>query len=165
MTAALLTRKVARFCQLTGNQRRYLIVAWLLLPLTWIALRSRGFAGVRAWCVPTASRIDAPKASPALALPRLHEIGEAVNLAAAHSPFPATCLTRSLLLQWLLRRRGVACDLQIGACHTAGQFRAHAWLEYKGTPINDVADVARQFASFASLPPPLSSRSSAFWAK
>jgi len=76
-----------------------------------------------------------------------------VNLAARHSPFPATCLTRSLLLQWLLLRRGVASQLRIGVRLHSKSLQAHAWVECDGVPVNDSVDIASQFAPFAaSLP-------------
>jgi hypothetical protein len=97
----------------------------------------------------------APAVAPAaLAWPDIQALGEAVNAAARHTPFPATCLTRSLLLAWLLRRRGVACDLRIGVRLIGGALDAHAWVECQGVPVNDRADIATQFASFGDLVPP-----------
>ena len=71
-----------------------------------------------------------------------------VNAAARYSPFPATCLSRSLLLGWLLRRRGIATELRIGVRLTNGMLDAHAWLECEGLPINDRPAVAREFTPF-----------------
>jgi len=43
------------------------------------------------------------------------------------------CLTQSLALLWLLRRRGEDVRVQIGVRkNDAGEFAAHAWLEQEG---------------------------------
>ena len=76
-----------------------------------------------------------------------------MNIATRHTPFRATCLSRSLLLGWLLRRRGVASDLRIGVRLTNGVLDAHAWVECSGVPVNDRPDIAAQFALFCDLVP------------
>ena len=79
-------------------------------------------------------------------------LAEAVNIAARHTPFRITCLSRSLLLCWLLRRRGVSSELRIGVNLSSGSLKAHAWVEYAGQPVNDRADIADEFRPFASPP-------------
>ncbi len=93
-----------------------------------------------------------PTAAP-LRFPDIQKLGELVNTAAGHSPFPATCLTRSLLLVWLLNRRGVKSDLRIGVRLTQGALEAHAWVECDGIPVNDRLDVIRQFEPFGDPVP------------
>jgi hypothetical protein len=78
-------------------------------------------------------------------LPRL---GTLVNSAAHHALGPANCLTRSLYLWWLLRRRGIDSQLRIGVRLNEGVLDAHAWVEYAGVPVNDRADVSADFAPF-----------------
>ena len=65
----------------------------------------------------------------------------AVARAAAHAPFPSACLTRSLTLMYLLRRRGVPAELKIGARLQNGTLDAHAWVEHDGIALNDPAAV------------------------
>ena len=79
-------------------------------------------------------------------------LAEAVNIAARHTPFHATCLTRSLLLCWLLRRHGVASELRIGVNLSSGTLQAHAWVECAGRPVNDRGDITDMFKPFASPP-------------
>ncbi len=88
-----------------------------------------------------------------LVLPDIQKLGELVNTAARHVPFPATCLTRSLLLVWLLNRRGVSSDLRIGVRLTQGVLEAHAWVECGGIPVNDRVEVIRQFEPFGDPVP------------
>ncbi|MCP9929788.1 lasso peptide biosynthesis B2 protein [Cyanobium sp. AMD-g] len=75
-------------------------------------------------------------------------MGRLVN-SVAHFVLPAdNCLTRSLYLQWLLRRRGILGDLLLGVQLENGQLRAHAWVEVAGYPVNDAQDVAERFLPF-----------------
>ena len=83
-----------------------------------------------------------------LTQPEAAALGVAVNLAANHILGPASCLTRSLLLRWLLRRYGTASDLRIGVCFQEGVFAAHAWVEKDGIPVNDSPEVVAHFAAF-----------------
>ena len=49
-------------------------------------------------------------------------------------PTDSRCLIRSLVLLALLRRRGIEARLVIGAL-SRPRFAAHAWVEYRGTPL------------------------------
>jgi hypothetical protein len=46
----------------------------------------------------------------------------------------ARCLSQSLVLLWLLSRRGIASTLVVGV-HTCPEFEAHAWIEHAGRPL------------------------------
>jgi hypothetical protein len=135
--------KFARFRALSWSERRVLILAMLLLPLFHIGLRILGLPRLLAWIArsPAFGRGSHSRED-------LATIGALVDIAGNHGPFPATCLTRSLLLHWLLRCRGVDSDLRIGVRFSAGKLEAHAWLEHAGEPLNDQQDIAAQFAPF-----------------
>ncbi len=120
--------------------------AWL--PLFWLGLRLLGPPHFQAWL-----RRDNPSIESSLSLDEIVRIATLVNIAALHVPFPTTCLTRSLLLGWILRRRSVAAQLRIGVRLAEGALDAHAWVEYAGIPINDRPDVGQQFAPFAEILP------------
>jgi hypothetical protein len=138
-----MTGKLAKFLALTGAEKGLFLTAVMLLPLFWLGLRVFGLARFQAWLerAPLAARN-----SPSVA--ELSDIGTLVNSAARYAPGPVTCLTRSLLLRWLLRRRGIVSNLRIGVQLTQGRLDAHAWVEYQGVPINDAPDVAERFAAF-----------------
>ena len=140
--------RLAQFRVLSAMQKRTLLAAWLWLPLFWLGLRMLGLPRFQAWL------LKAPAQSAlALTLPAIHALGEAVNIAARHTPFPATCLTRSLLLGWLLQRRGMQSQLRIGVRLTQGALDAHAWVECAGVPVNDRPDVVSRFVVFGELVP------------
>ena len=63
----------------------------------------------------------------------------------------ATCLRKSLALWFLLRRQGITTELQIGTRFDAGEFQAHAWVEYQGFVVGDRPQVKQYFASFENL--------------
>ena len=136
------------FKTLGRSQQLTLLTAWAWLPLFWLGLRILGLQHFQAWLLKTSAR-------PArdLTLSDIQLLGEAVNIAARHTPFPATCLTRSLLLGWLLRRRGVQSDLRIGVRLIQGALDAHAWVECDGLPVNDRPDMINQFLPFEQLVP------------
>lgn len=120
------------------------------MPAFRLALRILGLPRLRAWMARSA-RTDGAW-TPTLA--EVIELARLVNGAANHAIVPATCLTRSCCLVWLLGRHGVAAELRIGVSRAGGAFAAHAWVEYQGVPVNDTADVADRFAPFDTLPPP-----------
>jgi hypothetical protein len=136
----------AKFRALTWPERHSLLAAMAWLPLFWLGLRVLGLqkfqARLQRGNVPAEHRISHDE---------ILRIATLVNIAALHGLFPATCLTRSMLLGWMLRRRGVATQLRIGVRMTQGSLDAHAWVEYAGVPINDLSDVGEQFASFAEI--------------
>ena len=142
--------RMTQLSALSPVQQRTLLAAWLWLPFFWLGLRVLGLPRLQALLQ---SRPLAAQLAPVLILPAIQALGEAVNIAARHLPFPATCLTRSLLLGWLLRRRGVQSQLCIGVRLTQGALNAHAWVECEGVPVNDRPDVGAQFASFGDLIP------------
>ena len=139
-----LTRNLSRFLALAPSERRTFLTAIALLPLFWIGLRVLGLQRLQA-------RLQRkPLRHPAALTPdELPRLGALVNSAAHHALGPANCLTRSLYLWWLLRRRGVDTQLRIGVRLSGGTLDAHAWVEHAGVPINDRPDVSANFTPFS----------------
>jgi hypothetical protein len=69
-----------------------------------------------------------------------------VALAGAFFPGRAKCLEQSLTLYCVLRQQGVAATYCQGVQFYP--FEAHAWVEYQGEVINDVAEHVKHFARF-----------------
>ena len=61
------------------------------------------------------------------------------------------CLTRSLILCWLLRQRGEAPKLQLGVARTGCGLRGHAYVTINGRIFGETEDVERRFKSIASF--------------
>ncbi len=55
------------------------------------------------------------------------------------------CLSRSLAMRVLLRRKGIEADLKIGVSLRSGAMEAHAWLEKDGRVLNDHPAVIAQY--------------------
>lgn len=66
-------------------------------------------------------------------------LARAVVRAARLLPFECNCLLRSVTLEYLLNRRGIACELRFGVREdvNAPEFEAHAWVECHGRPLAD----------------------------
>jgi hypothetical protein len=68
-----------------------------------------------------------------------------VDFVSRHGLIRATCLHRSLVLWWLMRRRGVTAHLKLGARRADGAFDGHAWVELDGIVLNDREDVTDNY--------------------
>lgn len=126
-----------------AGDRGAVLAASLMLPLAGLALHLLGarralrlFAGDL-----RCEGRSAPRAA--------EQVARAVERAGReYSLYPADCLVRSLVLAWLLRRRGIAAEFRLGARTLTGRFEAHAWVEHGGVPLGEDADVARIFDAF-----------------
>jgi transglutaminase-like putative cysteine protease len=146
-----LARRWARLRSLDRAQWRVLLASVVLVPSVQLALRARGFG----W---TAQRLAAwsdAKRGDAW-IPEARAAAEAVAIVAGRRVVGARCLGRSLVLWFLLRRRGVDARIVVGArAAEAGALPAHAWVEVEGVPVNDAEDVRDQHGSFGLRLPPL----------
>lgn len=144
-----------KFQQLPGPDRRLLIQASLLLPVTALALKTLGFRRLHRVMAGLAAMPQATAPAEAQVLSRVTVTSRMVQVAARRCPWRANCLQQSLALWWLLRRQGIGSDLRIGVHKDTAHFQAHAWVEYQGVALNDHPDVEQRFASFerAIVPP------------
>jgi hypothetical protein len=141
----VLRRDLDRFNALTGDHKRVFIEACLCMPFFSLGVHVLGLARMQAIFVrPVVAVVP-------LDIAEIEALGALVNIAAKRGPAPASCLTRSLLLAWFLRRRGIAAELKIGVRVAAGVLHAHAWVECEGRPVNDKPDIADDFAPFERL--------------
>lgn len=138
-----ISRYVSLFRTLPAREKKVLLASLVLLPSFWLGLRLAGLQRFQAWLdrSPVARRAPLSQADAAA-------LGLAVNRAANHVPGPATCLTRSLLLRWLLRCYGTNSDLRIGVRFEVGKLTAHAWVEKDSIPLNEGPEVVARFAAF-----------------
>ena len=133
----------ARFLALSWRERHTLLGALALLPLFRLALRLYGLQRLQA-------RLHR-QPRPGATQPTLNELkrtGTLVNAVSHRVLGRDNCLTRSLYLWWLLRRRGVRSELRIGVRLGDGALEAHAWVEHAGIPVNDRDDVGDTFGAF-----------------
>jgi hypothetical protein len=140
-------QSLKRFRRLGGPQRRIVLAAITALTATWLSLRFLGFRRSNAlfarFMPPSINRVDDGSAS----LPP-QEIARLTYATARSLPLVSNCLDRSLALCWLLRRRGIAARLRIGARKDGAQLKAHAWVESDGVALGDADEEHRHFVPF-----------------
>ena len=156
-------RRLTRFLQLPRAEQWILIQSVLLLPLVAVLLRTMGLARCWALLQRAARRPDGPHPltpSPqcgegelqlVVRVRRIAGTVRLVDVAARHLPWHPTCLPRSLVLWFLLRRQGVPAELRIGVQKREQQLEAHAWVEVDHRVINDAPDIAAEYQPFENI--------------
>ncbi|MBC5765306.1 lasso peptide biosynthesis B2 protein [Ramlibacter albus] len=143
MNAQTVIARLAKFRALGLRCQCMVAAASLLLPVVALLVKVVGYARLMAHI----ERGGVARAVPSRDVVR--EIGRAVNIAGLHGLVRVRCLSRSILLHWLLRRSGVQSQLRIGVRADRGGIRAHAWIELDGEPVNDAPGVRHEFSAFA----------------
>jgi hypothetical protein len=137
-------RKLVRLQALSAEQRVVVFSSLFLVPATQVSLHIRGFSRTARTLARWSRRSPVPSDPEAA-----RECAEAVNLVAGRAVVGARCLGGSLVLWFILRRRGTDAELVIGAdAPRRGELAAHAWVEVAGVPVNDEPDVRERFGSF-----------------
>ena len=73
------------------------------------------------------------------------------DLAARVARPQGRCLTRSLLLFFLLKARDEAVELRVGITREAAALQGHAWIEKRGTVFADSPQLTGRFATLLKL--------------
>jgi hypothetical protein len=121
------------------------LACWLVLWRVRLLLRTGGLVSALRWANRTRDGI------PAISLADLFvKAQENVNVAAALFPGRAHCLERSLALQFVLGRCGIPTEIKFGA--QPYRFRAHAWVEHAGVPVNESPETLIGLAVFPAVP-------------
>jgi Transglutaminase-like superfamily len=144
-----LPEKWSRYRNRPPEDRKLILRATLILPLTEIGLYFFGFRRWMELLEKFSLTAGPPQALPAeLQRETARRAARAVRSAELHGPTRPNCLERSLTLWWILRRDGVDAELHIGARKEGGKFEAHAWVELAGQVLNDGAEVHRHYSRF-----------------
>jgi hypothetical protein len=126
------------FLRLPACERRIVLAAAAGLAATWLGLRLAGFRRWQQalkWLAPV--RAAHPDETGAEVAERAKEIARLEAAAARNFPWRTNCLEESLVLEWLLRRRGIPATLRIGGRKDAERFEAHAWVDLDGENLSD----------------------------
>ena len=137
--------------------------ALIVLPLAGPGLRRWGLQGAQlrlsAWQPKRRRPVPAH-----LALDAALRVAWVVEVAERRGIYRPNCLQRSLALWWFLGMRGIASEVRIGVRRRPGSpsgastLDFHAWVEYGGIVLNDVADVRERFATFPKAIAPVNMR-------
>jgi len=152
-------RKLQR---LSGNERRLLAQALVLLPLTFWGVYALGvsrwhrFLAQLASLGTTSNRSENHRGSvasertlaisDAAAVEQAKAIARIVKIAAEKGTYQARCLQQTLVLWCLLRRNNLESEIRFGARKQAGELQAHAWVEVGGVALNEDSDVCLHFS-------------------
>ncbi len=98
------------------------------------------------WLLPRTPAPGAP--APDTSREQWERLAWLVDVAANRQPWRVRCLTRSLTLVRMLRRRGVPAEVRIGVRRGEAEWQAHAWVEWQGRVLHDPE---RQTESYAVL--------------
>ncbi len=125
------------------SERLVFLQALLLLPLADLALRVDRYQSIyEKLRKRTPLKGDLPQTPQLLAAQRYAQL---VAAASRRNPFESTCLRRSLVLWWLLRRKGIDSALCLGVRKRADNLEAHAWVEVAGKVVNDSQEVVETY--------------------
>ncbi len=125
---------LTRWRQLSGVQKKQLVLLGVALPVTGGLIRMLGFKRTSALF----ERLGGQRSLHAATPQDLHDaeaLAQLANIAGRRGPVQATCLRQAVLLQAWLRHRGLDAQLRIGVQKTAGAVDAHAWVELEGVPL------------------------------
>ncbi len=136
-----------RLAKASPGRLGLLVGALTYLSLVWLGLRLLPFRRVRAavTCRLCASAGRRPRAS-------VTRIVWAVDSVTALVPVFRNCLTRAIATQLLLARCGHPASMRIGVTRSeGGEFKAHAWIEYRGRVILGWMDDLARYTPLGSV--------------
>lgn len=120
---------------LTWAERRQYLFITLGLGFVHVALAIVGYQRTKQW-LEARSRHANARAVTETELQSAHRLAHLASIAGRHGAISATCLRQSLLLYWILRRRGLQPVVRLGVRKSAGAaLDAHAWVELDGHPL------------------------------
>jgi len=134
---------------LSPESRTLVVKSATALAATWVGLRVVGFRRWKhalLWLTPRAANRAGATESPSTETAR--DVARMQQTAARHLFFRPNCLEQSLVLWWLLQRRGIPAELRIGARKSEGRFEAHAWVESEGVVLSDAGEGHLHFVPF-----------------
>jgi hypothetical protein len=140
-------RSVARFLRRPLVEQRPFLLTVSMLLLTTLGVRLLGFKRWYALLARYPAHAEW-KAAGKDEQATVYWLSRLVYRANQHARLQHNCLAQSLTLWWLLRCHGAQGDLRIGVRLNEGQLEAHAWIEYKGCPLENGRQVRELFAAF-----------------
>ena len=144
--------RITQLKDLSPQEWKVMIASLFLLPWVALLLRFKGLSASQQMLIPQAEPSTAPPGPEQLESAR--RISRMVDVAANHGLYRASCLKRSLVVAWFLRRQGIPFELRIGTARDKKKngeehiFSAHAWIESGGEVLNDHANVRDSFSPF-----------------
>jgi hypothetical protein len=116
------------------SQSRLLKIAQIQIMIALVSLLVKliGIERTARWLTKNANSHCTPETNN---LVHAMQLFQTQKSAVSKSFWRGNCLSRSLVLHWLLRRNGVDSKFRIGV-RTHPSFKAHAWITFQGRPLN-----------------------------
>lgn len=122
-------RNISKFAALTKQEKRLFLEAYLLLGAMRIALLTISFKRLTHSLEHAQDRIDVGHLNEEQRQSAVM-IGEAIERAAAHTPWESACLAQALTAQRMLSKRDIPGMFYLGAAKNDSQkVKAHAWTQ------------------------------------
>jgi hypothetical protein len=145
---------LTKFRQLPVPERKLLISAVFLLPITHFLLNSLGYLNLHRMIerlIPLGRGRESRSEEESVRVGK--NVARIVSMAATHGFYRASCLPKSMVVLGLIRRQGLQGDVRFGVRMKQGLLEAHAWVEWQGIVINDQPDVSMRYTPLEnSLP-------------
>ena len=120
----------------------------LMIFVVRVMLKTVGFAETSNW---VRNRVDGLAVRKDVPLDEAKATEQVVAMAGALYPGRAKCLEQSLTLYWILRSRGIDVRFRMGV--QPFPFLAHAWVDHRDQPLNDVAEHITWFTPLPDMLP------------
>lgn len=137
------------FLRLNGYERALALKIAFGLISSWAGLRVFGYPRWKNFIDKSARK---KIVEPQIPLAKAQQIATLV-MSTAHRLLPKTnCLEQSLVILFLLRKRGAPANLRFGGRKDKDRFEAHAWVELEDVVLNEDSAIHRHFIPFEPLP-------------
>jgi hypothetical protein len=124
---------------LPWGDRGWLFLMMLVgLPVVATSVHLAGYARTRRWLERSSPNIGDARTTSAANFASARQLANLAAIAGRRGLVTATCLRQSLLVYWLLRRRGLAPELKLGVRKQGAVVDAHAWVELDGKSLDPV---------------------------
>ena len=143
----------ARFVALPADEQRLLVGLMAALPGIALLVRARGVTGT-ARLLERASGSGPRREADGADTHAAQRLAQLASIAGRRGVIAVTCLPQALLVEWILRRRGLSPELRVGVRKQADALDAHAWVELHGVALGqaELAHVPFPARSLAGVP-------------
>lgn len=122
-----LWRRLSHFLRRPWRDQSLFIQAYLLLGLARLAINALPFPKLTKYL--GVSKVESSADLPVLHLEEARRVAWAVRSASRYTPWKSNCFPQAIAAKYLLKRKGIASTLYLGAAFKARtELEAHAWL-------------------------------------
>ena len=141
-------KRLSQLSMLSLDEWTLLITSLIILPVIALGLRFYGLKKTRSTLVLFIPDNTGLIFSEDEAMRGVYKVARIVDVASRHGLYFANCLKESLILWWLLTRKGIKSKIHIGVEKDSVELLAHAWVEYLGAPLNNPEQVQQHYSVF-----------------